>query len=118
METLYQAAMRACELEWGYPLSWIKVCDSLKGKVNEPGQWEGLYHADSNLVLIKYYDFDPNIKKKIVLSNAFVNSKKKPPAAAVAFCNKFTKGLFKRFWPHKQGGYLRLGDLAHQQWPI
>ena len=48
--------------------SMAKVCDSLKGKVNKLGQWEGLYHADSNLVLMKYYDFDPNIKKMTVLS--------------------------------------------------
>ena len=84
----------------------------------------GLYHADSNLVLIEYYDFDPNIKKKTVLSNAFVNSKKKPPAAAVpvfdeyeaafAFCDKFNKGLYERCWPHKQGGHLWLGDLVNQ----
>ena len=45
-----------------------KVCDSLKGKVNKPGQSEGLYHADSNLILMKYHDLDPNIKKMIVLS--------------------------------------------------
>ena len=56
--------------------SMAKVCDTLKGEVNKPGQWEGLYHADNNLVLIEYYDFDPNIKKKTVLSNVFVNSKR------------------------------------------
>ena len=98
--------------------SMAKVCDSLKGKFHKPGQWEGLSHVDSNLVLIEYHDFDANIKKKTVLSNAFVNSKKKPPAAAVpvfdeykaafAFCDKFNKGLLK------QGGYLRFGDLSHQ----
>ena len=48
--------------------SMAKVCDSLKGKVNKPGQWEGLYHADSNFVLMKYHDFDPNVKKMTVLS--------------------------------------------------
>ena len=69
--------------------SMAKVCDSLKGKVNKPGQWEGLYHADSNLVLIEYYDFDPNITKKTVLSNAFVNSEKKPPAATVPVFDEY-----------------------------
>ena len=65
------------------------MCDSLKGKVNKPGQCEGLYHADSNLVLIEYYDFDPNITKKTVLSNAFVNSEKKPPAATVPVFDEY-----------------------------
>ena len=63
--------------------SMAKVCDSLKEKVNKPGQWEGLYHADSNLVIIEYYDFDPNIKKKTVLSNVFVNCKIKSYRTAV-----------------------------------
>ena len=48
-------------------ISMAKVCDSLKGKVNKPGQWEGLYHADSHLVLMRYHDFDPNVKKMTVL---------------------------------------------------
>ena len=48
--------------------SMAKVCDFLKGKVNKPGQREGLYHAVSTLVLMKYHDFDPNIKNMTVLS--------------------------------------------------
>ena len=48
-----------------------------------------------------------NIKEKTVLSNAFVNSKKKSPAAAApvfdeykVICDKFNKGLYERWWPH------------------
>ena len=48
--------------------SMAKVCDSLKGKVNKPGQWEGLYHADSHLVLMKYHDFDSTVQNMPVLS--------------------------------------------------
>ena len=63
--------------------SMAKVCVSFKGKVNKPGQWEGLYHAHSNLDLIEYYDFDPSIKKNTILSNDFVNFDKKRSAAAM-----------------------------------
>ena len=44
-------------------------------------------------VLIEYYDFEPNTKKKTVLNNAFVNSKKKPPAAAVPVFDEYKAAL-------------------------
>ena len=106
-----------CSLSPLAKAAWQR-CVIPKRKGNKPGQWEGLYHADSNLVLIEYYDFDPNIKMKTVLSNAFVNLVLVPVfneyKAAFAFCDKFNRGFYERCWSHKQGGYLRLGDLGHQ----
>lgn len=100
------------------------VCSAFKGKVTKPGDWEGLYHAGRNLIMVEYYDFDRNINQKTVLSNAFIHRKMKPASAAVpvydeykaafAFCDKFNKALYQRCWPHKQGGNSMLGDVGHQ----
>ena len=35
-------------------------------------------------------------------------------ARAIAFCDKYNKGLHQRSWPHKHGGNYDPGDLGHQ----
>ena len=85
------------------------VMAALDGKVNKPGDWEELYNKEKKLLMVKYYDFDKNIRRKTVMSNVFVPFAARPHAAAVpvydgykaafAFCDKYNN---------------HPGDLGHQ----
>ena len=98
------------------------VMAAFDGKVNKPGDWEGLYNEEKKLLMVKYYDFDRNIMQKTVMSNAFVRFAARLHAVAVpvydeyeaAFCDKYNNGLHQRLWPHKHGGNYHPGDLGHQ----
>ena len=59
------------------------VMAAFDGKVNKPGDWEGLYNKGKKILMAVYYDFDRNIRQKTVMSNAFVRFAARPHAATV-----------------------------------
>ena len=94
------------------------VMAAFDGKVNKPGDWEGLYNEEKKLLMVKYYDFDRNIRQKTIMSNGLDHmlllSRFMMSKAAFAFCDKYYKGLHQRSWPHKHGDNYRPGDFGHQ----
>ena len=76
------------------------VMAAFDGKVNKPGDWDGLYNEEKKLLMVKYYDFDRNTRQKTVMSNARLHPAAVPVydeyKAAFAFCDKYSKGLYQR----------------------
>ena len=62
--------------------------------------------------MVKFDDFDRNLRQKTVMSDAFVLLAARPHSAAApvyddykaafTFCDKYNKGLHQGSWPYKQ----------------
>ena len=89
-------------------------------RVVKPGQWDGMYNKDRNLLLVNFYDPDKNLGKKFVISNAYTHTKKKPKLSEIPVyddyrvlfskCDNFNSNLYQCTWPHKHGGKCMLGE--------
>ena len=100
--------------------SKLPLCDVFQGRVNIPGQWDGLYHSSSGQLLINYYDVDA----KYVMSNAYTQVKRPENQCVVPVyddyrvlfdkCDKFNRSLYHCTWSHKSGGRDVIGDRGSQ----
>ena len=104
--------------------SKLPLCDVFQGRVNIPGQWDGLYDSRTGHVLINYYDVDAWLGRKYIMSNAYTQVRRPKNQCVVPVyddyrvmfdkCDKFNRSLHHCTWPHKSGGRDVLGDRGSQ----
>jgi hypothetical protein len=98
--------------------------DYLSSKVTVQGQWAAIHNPTTSVTVLYNWSSNESIGKKMIMSNAF----KITPSPQVNYniplfehykqsfraCDRFNEKLHDRSWPHRKGGFCKLGDLGTQ----
>lgn len=102
-----------------------KLVELVEENVQRPGEFAAVYNEDTNEQFLFKYDKDKKIGKRFVMGNVLQHEKDRASreGESILFdfyketfsvCDKLNQEMHDKTWPHKHGGFSRLGDPGEQ----